>query len=1022
VRGVIRPAAVLVAAVVLLVATGAGANPLKSVENLFEKWGLFQGVQVSGNNTLTLQEHSIEGASSVFESQRWDTGSLQRRTSLSVEGPIWKEFGFRTDLSFSGYGARYSRWLVGYVGHDTGLYFGDLNISLRNNEFASFAKSLKGWQLDQKLPSDGVLRAFSSEQKGYTRNETLSGNDTPGPYFLRYTPIIDGSESVKVDEEFQLRGVDYRLDYQSGELWFSPVEGPSRAIPSTSTISVSYQSSGYFGNAGTLTGLRVQAPLKRGKVQVGVTWLEQDRPEAGQGDTVSYQEDVYYGSGTTGPFDTNFRPIIADGAQVIYQGSAQTIAEALKVLMDNVPMQEGVDYDAYRQIGRIIFRLAVPPTALVRIQYYYELGETALSSDVEVRGFDLGYQVSDDLSLRTDFAQSESQGSSGSALQTILSYRRPRYDLLATYRDVEPRFSYIDSTGFRRNDRGLKLDLGWQPSRHIRVRSALEDSESTAGLSFGYSGYGGGVGFDTGLEPFQAAELRPTQDTTPVQNVSVKRRDWDVELRFPGWPVTTLRRQTMANSGGAQSNSDYTRTSVDLSHAFSNKLRTQLSLTTTDQRNAGSTGSSTGSFGSETRQRRVSLDYAPSSRLSLRADLGKDRSVAVGGEGGRSESDYTRLHGSWSPSDKLNLSLERSGSTSLGRVSSGFYGGFPGSGHGGGGGLPGPIAGAVPAALSAIVPASWPAREVWPCQDDDDEPYYKDTSTSFTASYQPSRKLSLMLTSGQRKYLSGGGSGYLSDSDQKYRSLALTWQATSEITLTTNFSQDDLQFLQAGRGSVSNDSLIMGLNYRPQDKPWDLNVSINRMTGSSPSYILIGGRERYYQTDTGLRDLSGQFSYRLGNRSSLMLRASTSEFDSDYSAFSKKIVDLGLNYEVGRNNRLTFGYRFIGHRAGQSSSPFLGYTGVATQGQDYNAHTFMLSLQSNFASGMGASRFRGPTSTMDSGPRRGTFGGYQPGLGDEFSTYGGADRRRQGGYYQGSGHGWGGGYEGGGSYNTFPQW
>ncbi len=126
-------------------------------------------------------------------------------------------------------------------------------------------------------------------------------------------------------------------------------------------------------------------PLKKERVNVGLTWLRQDRPEVGQGDTVAYQENVYYGSGTTGPFDTNFRPIIADGAEVVYRGQTQTISEALKVLVDD------------RQIGRIIFRLGVPPTSLVRIQYYYELGQTALSQDAEVAGLDVSYQRSSEL-------------------------------------------------------------------------------------------------------------------------------------------------------------------------------------------------------------------------------------------------------------------------------------------------------------------------------------------------------------------------------------------------------------------------------------------------------------------------------------------------------------------------------------------------------------------------------------------------------------------------------------------------
>ncbi len=722
-RSTVRPMSWLLTAIMLLAVTAvANSNPLKGLERLFDRWGLVQGVQVSGQNTLTRQEHSIEGSAGAFEGQRWDTGTLQRRTSLGIEGPIWKEIGFRADLSFSGYGASYSRWLTGYVGHDTALYYGDLNISLRDNEFASFGKSLKGWELDQKLPNDGLLRAFTSEAKGYTRNESLAGNDTPGPYFLRFAPIIDGSEVVKVDEQRQQRGVDYRLGYQSGELWFEPVDGPSKAIPSTSTISVSYQSSGYFGNAGTLTGARAQMPLEGGRMMVGVTWLEQAAPKAGQGDTVAYQEDIYYGSGSTGPFDTNFRPIIADGAEMVFQGHSQVIAEALKVLVDDVQMQEGLNYDAYRQIGRVIFRLAVPPTSLVRIQYYYELGQTALSNDAEVTGLDFTYQVSKDLSLEADFASSASQGASGSALQTVLNYHQPRFDVQAAYRDVAPQFSYIDSTGFRSNDKGLKLALGWQPSQYINVDSHWQDMDSTEGLSFGYSGYGGGVGFDTGLT--QAGSLGPTQ-TTATQNVGVKRDDIGVELRFPGWPAAALRRQTMPNAGGRQGGSNYTATSLHLEHAFSEDFRLQVSLSETDQDYLGS--ASAAATGSQTRQRRVSATYSPSSSLNLAADVGNNRSLALGSSDNRSDSDYVSLRGSWSPSDRLSFDLSRTASPSNGRVSSGFYGGFPGSGYGGGGGgFPGPIAGAVPGLCPLGLMAS--------AQDDDDEvPHNEDTTTSLSA-------------------------------------------------------------------------------------------------------------------------------------------------------------------------------------------------------------------------------------------------------------------------------------------------
>jgi hypothetical protein len=44
--------------------------------------------------------------------------------------------------------------------------------------------------------------------------------------------------------------------------------------------------------------------------------------------------------------------------------------------VDGVEQQAGVDFDAAREIGRIIFRRAVTPTAVVRITYYYEIYST----------------------------------------------------------------------------------------------------------------------------------------------------------------------------------------------------------------------------------------------------------------------------------------------------------------------------------------------------------------------------------------------------------------------------------------------------------------------------------------------------------------------------------------------------------------------------------------------------------------------------------------------------------------------
>jgi len=183
------------------------------------------------------------------------------------------------------------------------------------------------------------------------------------------------------------------------------------------------------------------------------------------------------------------------------------------------------------------------------------------------------------------------------------------------------------------------------------------------------------------------------------------------------------------------------------------------------------------------------------------------------------------------------------------------------------------------------------------------------------------------------------------------------------------------------------------------------------MSGASPSYIQIGGRERYYQTDTSLLDISGQLNYELSDRIRLSAQAGLSNFDSGYSAFKKQTADINVSYDLGTTNRATFGYRFIGHRAGEPSSPFRGATGTAIQSQDYNAYTFMFSLQSNFTSGLGGSGFQAPTSTMGTTARGGTFGGYQVGGGNHWQNYPGSSQ-----------YSTGGGYPGYDSLNTGPQW
>ncbi|MGC9318727.1 MAG: hypothetical protein ACP5KN_11920 [Armatimonadota bacterium] len=944
------------------------ADPLDDIEQFLDDAGLFQGIQISGNNSFTLQGHALEGSKSAFEGQRWDTDSLVRRSSLHIEGPIWQNLGIQADISSTGWGRSYNRFVLGWTTDETQIYYGDLNVRLSGNEFASFNKTLEGWQLDQALPNNGLLRAFYSREKGLTRRETINGNNTSGPFFLRYTPIIEGSEVVKVDEEVMRFGEDYRLDYETGQLRFEPVDGPPRIIPSTSVISVSYQSYGWQSTPGNLYGARAEMPLLGDKMLVGLTALVQDKRDPGSvGDTAGFQEDIFQGSGTTGPFDVNFRPILPNGATVVYEVERQTIDQTVVVLVDNVEQVQGVDYDVYHDIGRIIFRRAVPPTSLVVIRYYYDLGEPVVGGDSRVVGLDLGWRVAEGMTLRADWAQSDqdADGLSGQALRSSLSFSRPRLNATLEIRDVQPEFSYLDTVGFQRKEKGLNFAAQWQANDHISVYERFSNLKSDSGLLFGYSGYTGYSG--GGISSFGVS---PAQTRTTSLETNTQRNDFGVDVRYPGWPTLSFTRQDMENSGGSRGDSRNTTNSLRLTYSPREQpYSLNLALSDSSQRYLGTEGGSGlgQPRGSSTNQMQLSAQYSPFSTLNLGAHFATNSSTSLGATGS-SSGVVTQLSASWTPSSRLSLNLDHTMSESDGAVTSGFYGGIGGFGTGtltpyqipdnpggGGGELPG--------------------------EDDEEQERsrYEDTDTRLNLSYRPTERINLSLSAGWRDYTSGGGVGYLADSEQTYYNASAAWRLAQGLSLTTTWGSDEMRFLEEDRGAVTNDMLSLGLNYRPEGQAWGMGLNLHRQSGSSPTSVGYGESQVTRVVPTDLFDISGELTYDLGPGMSLFGRLGRADYDSGYAVFTKDTGEVGLRYRMSDLADINFGYRYIRNISGEPDLPLPGAVGGARSGQNYIAHTVMLGLSSNFTSGLGSAGRAGSTGYSGYGGSLSSFGGYSAG-------------------------------------------
>lgn len=968
------------------------ADPLEGLNRLFKKWGLFQGIQISGTNEFTFQQHFIEGSESAFSGQRWDTSPFLRRSSLSIEGPIWKEFMFRADFSASGWGPSYSRWLVGYVGANTALYYGDLNIDLAGNFFASFAKPVRGWQLDQKI-GKGLARFFYSEEQAITRYQIIPGNNTSGPFFLTYAPVMQGTEVVKVDEQLMRFGVDYRLDYDTGQLWFEVEGRPPRIIPDTSRITVSYQSAGYQSGAGTLYGGRVLLPLAKERLQIGVTMLSQQRGGRAAQDTVGYQEDIFYGSGSPGPFDVNFRPIIPNGSEVVYKGKRQIIQQALLVLVDNVEQAEGVDFDAYRQIGRIIFRRSVPPTALVVIRYYYDLSSTVTPTDTQLWAADLLYHLSPQLSLQADWARSEKGQNglamrSGEALRMNLNYVTPRLKFTGEYRDIAPNFSFLDTTGFFRQDKGLELALNWQPARYINFSARHSDLKSAQGYSFGYSGYTGFTGYSGYSGGYYGARLGPQQDTSaPALAINNQRQDLELRLDFPGWPNLSFQRQQMKTSSST-SDSSYTTHNISWNWTPSGKPFSLSGNWLLTSQEYVPTADPTHSRGSDTQQLQWTASYRPGERFSISLSQSLNNSSATETTA-RSSSRNEQISCRWTPFKNLDLNYDLSRTHSQGRVSSGLYGGYNNYyGYYAAGIFPQGIADG-----GGIIDGGG---------DNTEENRYTDLSQRLSLRYSPSQKLSFDFSFMKRKYTSGGSVGYLANSDQSTQTFNVSYMLSEALSLNLAYTADRMAFLDENRGTVANNTLGIGANYRVPNSPWGLGLNFNLLRGSSPTYSGFGANQRMRIVDNNMSDLSLRLTYALNQSSEIVLTGQLSDYAGGYANFNRQQLEIGYRRKLGKFADLTFGYRLARNITKGLDDPRYGYTSLIPQNQNYIANTFMLTLSTQFSSTTD-SRSR-PMTTFGSTSDLRNFTGYRPATSLGFGQYGAGYGGAYGAYPFGGGY------------------
>lgn len=186
-------------------------------------------VDISGYKKIEASFLNVDAAH-LFQAQTmlggyYASGPWQERLKLKITAKLNEKLSVSFDVEQQPDLPERQNVSVRY--DKTELLFGVFNATFGGNEYASTTKFLDGVMLTSKDQWYDLTLVPSSKLKSYTQFlATQRGNNTRGPYNLGHTSIIEGSETIELNNSRLRRGVDYTIDYFEGKVTFSRILSP----------------------------------------------------------------------------------------------------------------------------------------------------------------------------------------------------------------------------------------------------------------------------------------------------------------------------------------------------------------------------------------------------------------------------------------------------------------------------------------------------------------------------------------------------------------------------------------------------------------------------------------------------------------------------------------------------------------------------------------------------------------------------------------------------------------------------
>ncbi|GIV06087.1 MAG: hypothetical protein KatS3mg016_1662 [Fimbriimonadales bacterium] len=837
-------------------------NTLDALKALRD-WGSLQQeiqrtVTISGRKSVGFHLHQVEGDFTAFRDQNYFGQGGQRvtdNTEMTIR--VNKFLGFLT-FDWRWTNSRFrnpydSRITYTYESPNFTLEWGDITATLGgSNPLVGFNRTLKG-ATAQVQWGNSRMRYIRSETKAAARTITIQGNDSPGPYYLQGSQIVDGSERVQVDGVEKRRGEDYTIDYFGGILRFRD----GTIIPRTSTIVVTYETYAFNSAPSLLEGWRYETSLGRG-VNLGFTMLSQK--STARTDLRRRQEQFYGFGAPSVPYDLQFPPLRDANNPVI-------------ITVAGVPQVEGVDYYFDEVLPyRFYFTRFMPQTLIIQVEYTPRPDPSStIGGNREVMGIDFTLPLGRIGNIVWNAARSTAQAQ-GSRLEAMAhtatsKFEFGRLSLSATYRDIPAEFIGIESVGFRRNERGYQTDLNYRFSPISNFQASLSRS--------------------------RVASLNPLSSTFAASFTDADIQSYTYTYTPQNGFQFTLNRNTNSTRTG-NSRTEQTRNAINLARAWKN-FNFSMGYEQSDSDAFSSLGGGA-RLKYHIRSWRTQLEWAVNSQLTLRSSAARsDIAQASGTNNTQTRSlDYS-VDVSWRPLANLSVNYRwrdsDSGSLNLNEtlLRTRQYGdpfppttNFPtnpwGVGYDGNG-------------FSSGAPMFGGYT------------YFgvRGKGQDLSIQWTPLNTLSIDVQWSQNRSLGD----FQTNSSQESLTVGASYMPFDWLALSASWSKQEVQFLTA-TGNSSNEFLTLGADIGPLRR-WTINVNFYMMkTRSVFGEGFQGGQGNFVQEPVGF---SARVAYDLGSKQNLFAEFQRTHLRG-YLPSRDTLFNIGYEYRITRNWSFVLSYRF----------------------------------------------------------------------------------------------------------------